>query len=300
MHAIILVLIMVGSGITASILNKYIVTNLQISGKFFILFMQTLFLLLILSIFGAFFLNILSFKVIRLLDVSSWIFPTLSLFIMVYSGLEANARLSISLFTILKNLTIPVISAHDVLFKNFRITPLTLLSFFFILLSSFLGAYSSDRKRRDSVSILGISWMIVNCFSSAAYIIRFNNIIRDTGINGLAAAWMVNALAFPLTFVCYIAEGPSSIKAVTRKEIGILAASGAAVCAIAVANAQAAHVFTTTTVAVINALNKLPIAASGVILGLESTGQVLKWISVSLGVVSSILYAISRMDLEVK
>lgn len=298
MNSWILVFLMVSAGIGASLLNKYIVTSLHINGKFFILFVQAVFLVLILSFFGFLLTNSLSFKKVALLEMSQWVFPTVSLFVMVYSGLEANARLPISLFTILKNLTIPVIALHDFLFSGYSITPLTLLSFFFILLSSFLGAYSSDRRRKDSVSLMGILWMCINCLSSAAYAIQFNTVVRRTNLNSTAAAWIVNILSCPLIFICFMIEGTSSAKSITAKEFGILGLSGGAVCAIAVANAQAAHEFSTTTVAVINALNKLPIAASGVFFGLESSGKVLKWISVSLGVISSILYALSRMEVH--
>ncbi|KAI5192902.1 GDP-mannose transporter [Nematocida minor] len=289
-----LIVTMVAAGISASVLNKYIVTYLHISGKFFILSVQTVFLLLILSAINFFILDNLSFKIFSIAALSVWMLPAVSLVIMIYSGLEANARLPISLFTVLKNLTIPVIALHDTLYNGYKITPLTLASFVLILGSSFLGAYSSDKKRRDSVSLLGILWMMVNCFSSAAYIIRFNSIVRKTDVNSAAAAWIVNALAFPMIFLCFLVEGVGDAKGARMKEIGIIALSGGAACSIAVANAQAAHTFTTTTVAVINALNKLPIAASGVIFGFESTGRASKWVAVLMGVASSILYAVSR------
>ncbi|KAH9386096.1 GDP-mannose transporter [Nematocida major] len=285
---------MLVSGISASILNKYIVTGLHITGKFFILFVQTAFLLSILFILNAFVFGTIAAKSVSVDAVLPWALPAVSLLIMIYSGLEANARLSISLFTVLKNLTIPVIAVHDTLFNNYQITRLTLLSFFLIVFSSFLGAYSSDRHRKDSPSPIGLLWMLLNCLSSAAYIIRFNKIVRATKVPSIFAAWAVNMLASPLIFTCFLVEGIKSVKTATLREILIIGLSGAAACSISVANAQAATTFSTTTVAVINALNKLPISASSVIFGLEKTGKASKWIAVFLGVAASILYAMSR------
>lgn len=290
-----LIFLMLSSGITASVLNKYIVTNLQITAKFFILSIQTLSLILLLSFLDILLFRSISFSMLFLTEVTDWIIPAGSLVIMIYSGLEANARLSISLFTVLKNLTIPVIAAYDILFNSYIVTPFTLISFFLILLSSFLGAYASDKKKRDSLSLLGLLWMSVNCLSSAAYIIRSNAIIRSKNVSSIFAAWAVNVLASPLIFLCFLVEGVESVKLVKARELLIIGLSGGAASFIAVANAQAAHTFSTTTVAVINALNKLPIAVSGVVFGFESTGKSCKWIAVLLGIISSILYATSRI-----
>ncbi|KAI5159508.1 GDP-mannose transporter [Nematocida ausubeli] len=287
---------MLAAGIAASVLNKYIVSHLHISGKFFILLVQTVFLLLLLSIIMAFVYSPSdSFKAASISTVSPWIFSAVSLSIMIYSGLEANARLSISLFTVLKNLTIPIIAVHDALFNSYKISMLTLLSFILIVVSSFLGAYSTDKKKKDSISALGITWMALNCFSSAAYVIRFNQLIRTTQTSSIVAAWAVNILAFPLILFCFAFEGMRDLKTVGVKEMLIIALSGIATCCIAVSNAHAAYTFSTTTIAVINALNKLPIAASGVVFGFETAGRSSKWISILLGVASSILYAASRM-----
>ncbi|EIJ88237.1 GDP-mannose transporter [Nematocida parisii] len=286
---------MLASGIAASVLNKYIVSQLHIEGKFFILSIQTIFLLLLLSIINLFVFSTDALKSISFSSAGPWILSAVSLVIMIYSGLEANARLSISLFTVLKNLTIPIIAAHDALFNNYNITVLTIISFFLVIISSFLGAYSTDKKRKDSISFMGIVWMTLNCFSSASYIIRFNQTIRETNISSTLAAWVVNALAFPLILGFFAVEGTKSIKSSKIKDLLVIAVSGIAACCISVSNAQAAYTFSTTTIAVINALNKLPIAASGVIFGFETTGHSLKWIAVFLGVTSSILYAASRM-----
>jgi GDP-mannose transporter len=109
---------------------------------------------------------------------------------MIYTGAKALQFLSVPVYTIFKNLTIIVIAYGEVLWFGGSVTPLTLLSFGLMVLSSVVAAWADIQAAIDSVghssessaaiSTLnaGYAWMSFNVFCSAAYVLGMRKVIK--------------------------------------------------------------------------------------------------------------------------
>lgn len=296
-----LVAVMGTSGVLNTVLNKYLVSNLRLRAKFLILTIQTCMVLLILFLMNIAFFR---YKVSIKKDVLKyWIYIALSLISMIYSGLQASEYLPISLFTVLKNGTIPIVVLHDWMFFDYHINMLTVCSFFLVGLSSFIGTMSNTKsntikpggisaKRQKAITALGLLWMAINCLSSAAYSIRISVTIKEQKTPSVVASIYTNMLALPFLIALSLVESVSSKPPKTH--IHWILLSGITSCLISVTTAWAASVFTTTSMTIVAALNKTPMAISGVLFGIEEVGSRYKWISVAVGILSAFLYAVSR------
>lgn len=301
-ESVLAVACLISSGVVNTVINKYLVSNLRIKQKFFILAVQTG---IILGLLGV--INFCAMGYRLLLEkelLTDWTCIAFSLITMIYSGLQASEHLPISLFTILKNCTIPIVVLHDWMFFDYQLGLLIILSFVLIAVSSFIGTLSNRRadqkkprslKEATASSAVGLAWMLINCLSSASYSIRLSVSIKKYQMPSVPAALYTNLLAFPFLVALSLAEAASL--GCHTKHLGWIALSGVTSCLIAVSTAWAAAVFSTTTMTMIAALNKTPTALSGIICGIEEVGSVSKWLSIALGVLSGVCYAASRSTL---
>lgn len=121
-------------------------------------------------------------------------FPiSLLLIIMIYTSSKALQYLSIPVYTIFKNLTIILIAYGEVLWFGGSVTGMALFSFGLMVLSSIVAAWADIRAAIDSygsssaetavaLSTLnaGYIWMLVNCLSSASYVLGMRKRIKLT------------------------------------------------------------------------------------------------------------------------
>ena len=97
------------------------------------------------------------------------------------------------MYTIFKNLTIIVIAYGEVLWFGGSVTPMALLSFGLMVLSSVVAAWADiqaaltgDLKaisKGDAIGDLhaGYAWMALNVISSAAYVLSMRKVIKKMG-----------------------------------------------------------------------------------------------------------------------
>ena len=109
---------------------------------------------------------------------------------MIYTGIKALQFLSVPVYTIFKNLTIIVIAYGEVLWFGGTVTPLTLLSFGLMVMSSVVAAWADiqsaiagDMHGGDSTTAIstlnaGYAWMGMNVFCSAAYLLTMRKVIK--------------------------------------------------------------------------------------------------------------------------
>ena len=110
---------------------------------------------------------------------------------MIYTGIKALQYLSVPVYTIFKNLTIIVIAYSEVLwFGGSKVTPLTLLSFGLMVVSSFVAAWADiqsalsgqmttgDSGKAMSTLTAGYFWMSLNVFCSASYALGMRTVIK--------------------------------------------------------------------------------------------------------------------------
>ena len=127
-------------------------------------------------------------------EARKWFPIALLLISMIYTGSKAIQYLSVPVYTIFKNLTIILIAYGEVLwFGGGSVANITLFSFGLMVLSSIVAAWAdisaaissygvdaADTATTLSTLNSGYIWMLVNCLSSAAYVLGMRKRIKLT------------------------------------------------------------------------------------------------------------------------
>lgn len=116
-----------------------------------------------------------------------WFPISLLLVGMIYTSIKALQYLSVPVYTIFKNLTIIVIAYGEVLWFGGSVTPLALLSFGLMVLSSVIAAWadnvhaSQTSEAAEALATLnaGYAWMGLNVFCTASYMLGMRKKIKS-------------------------------------------------------------------------------------------------------------------------
>lgn len=132
---------------------------------------------------------------------------------MIYTSTKALQFLSVPVYTIFKNLTIIVIAYGEVLWFGGSVSPLTLLSFGLMVLSSVVAAWAdiqsalngdwgSPDQAAEAISTLnaGYAWMGLNVICTASYVLSMRKVIKFLNFNDTDSMFANPACPF-LSFV---------------------------------------------------------------------------------------------------
>lgn len=249
---------------------------------------------------------------------------------MIYTSTWAIKFLSIPVYTIFKNLTIILIAYGEVLWFGGSVTPMALGSFGLMVLSSVVAAWADIQHAltshgeaeasNDAVSTLntGYLWMALNCFASAAYVLGMRKRIKLTnfkdfdskllgfflsqGANLSTAMYYNNLLTIPILLAASILiEDWSSANLakcfppeLRNRVIMVMVISGMCSVFISYTSAWCVRVTSSTTYSMVGALNKLPIAISGLVFfdAPVTFGSVS---AIFIGFISGIVYAVAKV-----
>ncbi|KIJ55346.1 hypothetical protein M422DRAFT_23946 [Sphaerobolus stellatus SS14] len=307
------------ASIMMTVINKYVVSGSHFSMNFLLLCMQSS--VCVACVWISKRAGLISFRDFDMGDAKKW-FPISFLLVMViYTGSKSLQFLSIPVYTIFKNLTIILIAYGEVLWFGGRVTGLTLVAFALMVLSSIIAAWSditfaiatysngwsTDANTLPSVTIAavpfntGYFWMLVNCLSTAGYVLAMRKRIKVTGFKDWDSMFYNNLLSIPvLALFSLIAEDWSSAnlgqnfpEETRNLLIFAIAVSGAAAVFISYTTAWCVRVTSSTTYSMVGALNKLPVAASGMIFFGDpvTVGSVS---AVGSGFVAGLVYAVAK------
>jgi len=207
-----------------------------------------------------------------------------------------------------------------VLWFDGRVTGLTFVSFIFMVISSIIAAWADISEALEIPSSLvnpassseaftgsvhefniGYFWMLVNCLTSAGYVLAMRKRIKATGFSDWDSMFYNNLLCVPVLVVCSVVMedwGQESLARNFPQEtrtflLMAIAFSGAAAVGISYTTAWCIRVTSSTTYSMVGALNKLPVAASGMLffgdpvtLGSAS--------AVSVGFVAGLIYSVAK------
>ena len=121
---------------------------------------------------------------------------------MIYTSTKALQFLSVPVYTIFKNLTIIVIAYGEVLWFGGSVTPMALLSFGLMVLSSVIAAWADIQaaiegvghtaETTDAISTLnaGYAWMGMNVFCTAAYVLGMRKVIKKMNFKDYDSKWL--------------------------------------------------------------------------------------------------------------
>jgi GDP-mannose transporter len=128
---------------------------------------------------------------------------------MIYTGSKALQYLNIPVYTIFKNITIIIIAYGEVLWFGGSVTPMALLSFGLMVLSSVIAAwadiqhaltsYGGDAltgEAAEKISTLnaGYMWMLVNCFCSASFVLGMRKRLKLMNFSDYDSTWSLTHL----------------------------------------------------------------------------------------------------------
>ncbi|KAH6975889.1 hypothetical protein BGZ61DRAFT_497861 [Ilyonectria robusta] len=301
------------SSISMTVVNKYVVSGTFWNLNFFYLAVQAV--VCIATITACKQMGLI--KVLSPFDpdrAKKWFPISLLLVGMIYTGTKSLQFLSVPVYTIFKNLTIIVIAYGEVLWFGGSVTPMALLSFGLMVLSSVVAAWAdiqsaiagdfgtTDSSAAISTLNAGYAWMGMNVFCSASYVLGMRKVIKKMNFKDWDTMYYNNLLTIPVLVICsFVMEDWSSVNFAknfpeetrNRMIIGMIY-SGLAAIFISYCSAWCIRVTSSTTYSMVGALNKLPIAISGLIFFAApvTVGSVS---AIFIAFVSGIVYAMARM-----
>lgn len=302
------------ASILMTVVNKFVVSGANFSMNFLLLCIQSA--VCSICVFSVKRMGIISFRDFSTQDAKMWFPISFLLVLVIYTGSKSLQYLSIPVYTIFKNLTIILIAYGEVIWFGGRVTGLTLVSFIFMVISSVIAAWADVATAvgdfplaggltsvTDAVRSLnaGYVWMLVNCIVSAAYVLTMRKRIKATGFSDWDSMFYNNLLSVPVLIVFSFvfedwgSENLSRNFPVETRNLLLfaIAFSGAAAVGISYTTAWCIRVTSSTTYSMVGALNKLPVAASGMIFFGDAVtpGSVS---AVAVGFFAGIVYAVAK------
>jgi GDP-mannose transporter len=309
------------ASILMTVVNKFVVSGAKFNMNFLLLCIQSLVCVACVAVVKK--MGIISFRKFDMADAKTWFPISFLLVSVIYTGSKSLQHLSIPVYTIFKNLTIILIAYGEVLWFGGKVTSLTFVSFILMVISSVIAAWSDvsssvagslpGTSTGVSLSALqtlagtvrglnvGYFWMLVNCLTSAAYVLSMRKKIKSTGFSDWDSMFYNNLLSIPVLAVFSIlvedwsqTNLSTNFPPETRNFLLLaIAFSGAAAVGISYTTAWCVRVTSSTTYSMVGALNKLPVAASGMIFFGDpvTTGSVS---AVSMGFFAGIVYAVAK------
>ncbi|GJJ11273.1 hypothetical protein Clacol_005505 [Clathrus columnatus] len=209
----------------------------------------------------------------------------------------------------------------EVLWFGGRVTGLTLISFMLMVVSSIIAAWSDISRTLTAYSIWpseaglgtdtpvhpivvinsGYVWMLTNCLAQAAYVLAMRKRIKGIGFKDWDTMFYNNLLSIPVLIIFSLIIEDWGTENLTKNFppetrnvlLFAIAFSGAAAAFISYSTAWCVRTTSSTTYSMVGALNKLPVAASGLLF----FGDPVTFGSVSaiaVGFLAGLVYAIAK------
>ncbi|EEH49793.1 GDP-mannose transporter [Paracoccidioides brasiliensis Pb18] len=299
------------SSILMTVTNKYVLSGISFNLNFFLLCVQSI--VCVAAIQTCKSLKIITYRDFNADEAKKW-FPISFLLIgMIYTGTKALQYLSIPVYTIFKNLTIILIAYGEVLWFGGSVTGMVLFSFGLMVLSSIIAAWADishalstvsgvDATAKISTLNAGYIWMLINCLCTASYVLGMRKRIKLTNFKDFDTMFYNNLLSIPIILIAsLLLEDWSSANVhlnfppATRNSV-ILAMifSGLSTVFISYTSAWCVRVTSSTTYSMVGALNKLPIALSGLVF-FDAPVTFPSVSAIIVGFVSGIVYAMAKV-----
>ncbi|KAJ5595795.1 GDP-mannose transporter [Penicillium hetheringtonii] len=313
-HPALPVLAYCGSSIMMTVMNKYVLSGLDFNLNFLLLMVQSL--VCIAAIQTCKSMGIITYRDFSSDEAKKWFPITLLLIGMIYTGSKALQFLSIPVYTIFKNLTIILIAYGEVLWFGGSVTSLTLFSFGLMVFSSLIAAWadikhavesSGDTSSKVSTLNAGYLWMLINCLCTSSYVLGMRKRIKLTNFKDFDTMFYNNLLSIPVLLVATLLLEDWSSANLTRNfpednRNGIMIAmilSGLSSVFISYTSAWCVRVTSSTTYSMVGALNKLPIALSGLVF-FDAPVTFPSVSAIVVGFVSGIVYAVAKIKQNAK
>ncbi|KAL7266650.1 GDP-mannose transporter into the lumen of the Golgi [Rhizina undulata] len=302
-----------GASILMTVTNKYVLSGYDFNLNFFLLCVQSVVCVIAIQLAKS--TKFITYRDFNMDEARKWFPISILLIIMIYTSSKALQFLSIPVYTIFKNLTIILIAYGEVLWFGGSVTGMALVSFGLMVLSSVVAAWADIRAAIDSyghdatetavaLSTLnaGYIWMLVNCLSSASYVLGMRKRIKLTNFKDFDTMFYNNLLSIPVLLVCSFCLEDWSAANIDRNFpeaersnlIIAMVFSGLSSVFISYTSAWCVRTTSSTTYSMVGALNKLPVALSGLIF-FDAPVTFPSVTAISIGFFSGIVYALAKV-----
>ncbi|GMM38581.1 GDP-mannose transporter [Saccharomycopsis crataegensis] len=295
------------SSILMTCTNKYVVSgNPDFNLNFLLLTVQASVCILTLVILKS--LGVAKYRPVTKEEAKYWSPISILLVVMLYTSFKALQYLAIPVYTIFKNLTIILIAYGEVLWFGGKVTNMALSSFMLMVASSLVAAMGDDKKSSsgsEEMTVFGLNlgyfWMFLNCFASAAFVLYMRVRIKKTNFKDFDTMFYNNLLSIPIALIAtFVLEdwSPANIARnfppqTANLVIFLMVFSGAASVGISYCSGWCIRVTSSTTYSMVGALNKLPIALSGLIF-FDASVNFMSVISIFIGFAAGLVYAVAK------
>ncbi|KAI4126088.1 MAG: hypothetical protein LQ338_003924 [Usnochroma carphineum] len=302
-----------GSSILMTVTNKYVLSGFGFNLNFLLLAVQSIVCVVAIQMCKS--SGIITYRDFNVDEARKWFPVSLLLIGTIYTSTKALQFLSIPVYTIFKNLTIILIAYGEVLWFGGSVTGMALFSFGLMVLSSVIAAWAdiqhalqnyghSESEASAKVSTLnaGYMWMLFNCLCSAAYVLGMRKRIKLTNFKDFDTMFYNNVLSIPILLAAsLLLEDWSSTNIegnfppLQRNRIFMaMIFSGLSSVFISYTSAWCVRVTSSTTYSMVGALNKLPIALSGLVF-FDAPITIPSVSAIGVGFVSGIVYALAKV-----
>lgn len=288
------------SSILMTVTNKYVLSGLSFNLNFVLLAIQAIVCLLTI---GSLKLGgVITYRSFNIDEARKWSPIAILLVSMIYTSSKALQYLSIPVYTIFKNLTIILIAYGEVIWFGGKVTSMALGSFLLMVFSSVIAWYGDNAASDNQANlILGYLWMFANCFASAAFVLIMRKRIKLTNFKDFDTMFYNNLLSIPVLVICSLLFEDWSRENLllnfppdTRNATIIsMILSGVSSVGISYCSAWCVRVTSSTTYSMVGALNKLPIALSGLVFFAAAVNF---WSvsSIFVGFAAGLVYAVAK------
>lgn len=304
------------ASIMMTVVNKYAVSGAHFTMNLFVLLCQCT--VCVAMVWTAKRLGFIRVRELNARDVKTWIPISTMLVFVIWTGSKALQHLSIPVYTIFKNLTIILIAYGEVFWFEGHVTSIVFSSFVLMVLSSVIAAWPDISPHLGSVPYVqpqapappsasaslgtsGYFWMLTNCLVSATYVLVMRKRIKSTGFKDWDTMFYNNLLSIPVLLIMSIlvenwtpATWQRNFPEERRGKLAFaILLSGTGAVFISYTTAWCIRVTSSTTYSMVGALNKLPLALSGMVffgdpVTLTSTT------SIGVGFLAGLLYAVGK------
>ncbi|KAH8695306.1 hypothetical protein BGW36DRAFT_298884 [Talaromyces proteolyticus] len=307
-NSILSVLAYCGSSILMTVMNKYVLSGSSFNLNIFLLFVQST--ICIVAIQTCKSTGFITYQELNAEKAKKWFPVTLLLICMIYTGSKALQFLSIPVYTIFKNLSIIATAYGEVRWFGGSVSGLTLISFGLMVLSSIVAAWADITHTLDSsddtfakVPVLnsGYTWVLINCICTSLYVLAKRKRIKLTNFRDIDTMFYDNLLSIPVLLSLTMVIDDWSSENINKNFplaerhaiIIVMVLSGLSSILISYTSAWCIRATSSTTYSMVGALNKLPIAVSGLVFfDVPVTYPSIS--AIALGFISGILYAVAK------
>ncbi|ODV96677.1 hypothetical protein PACTADRAFT_48501 [Pachysolen tannophilus NRRL Y-2460] len=287
------------ASILMTVTNKYVVSGMSFNMNFLLLAVQGFVCVGLISVLKA--LGIITYREFNKNEAKKWSPIAFLLVGMIYTSSKSLQYLSIPVYTIFKNLTIILIAYGEVLWFGGKVTSMALSSFLLMVLSSVIACYGDSNAEGNWNLNIGYFWMLTNCFSTASFVLFMRKRIKLTNFKDFDTMFYNNLLSIPILVISsFILEDwsaenlernfPTDSRVAT---ISAMVISGMSAVGISYTSAWCVRVTSSTTYSMVGALNKLPIALSGLIF-FDAAINFFSVTSIFVGFAAGLVYAVAK------